>query len=106
MELTREEKIAKRKKAKRRRRIQNAITMLMVVSILAIASCCFYLWIKMQEEKSKAITAMGQVTELEEELKSGNYITTFEAEKRIEEAKKDTENEYLHRWCSRKRRSA
>ncbi len=95
MELTREEKIAKRKKAKRLRRIQNTITMVMVISILAIASCCFYLWIQMQEEKNKAIEAMGQVNELEAELESGNYITTFEAEKLVEEAKKDTEKEYL-----------
>jgi len=95
MELTREEKIAKRKKARRRRRIQNTITMVMVISILAIAGCCFYLWMQVQKEKNKAIEAMGQVTELEEELDSGNYITTFEAEKLIEKAKKDTENEYL-----------
>ena len=94
MELTREEKIAKRKKAKRRRRIQNTITMVMVISILAIASCCFYLWIQMQEEKNKAIEAMGQVTELEAELESGNYITTFQAEKLVEEAKKEAEKEY------------
>ena len=95
MELSMEEKIAKRKKAKRRRRIQNVVTMLMVISILAIAGCCFYLWLQMQEEKNKAITAMGQVSELEAELESGNYITTREAEKRIKEAKKDAEKEYL-----------
>lgn len=91
MELTREEKIAKRKKA---RRIQNTITMVMVISILAIASCCFYLWMQMQEEKNKAIEAMGQVTELEAELESGNYITTYEADKLVEEAKKEVEKEY------------
>ena len=45
--------------------------------------------------KNKAITAMGQVSELEAELESGNYITTREAEKRIKEAKKDAEKEYL-----------
>lgn len=94
MELTREEKLEKRKKARRRRRIQNAITMIMVISILAIASCCFYLWLQVQKEKDKAVEAMGQVSELQEELKSGNYITTFEANKLVEEAKKSTEEEY------------
>lgn len=94
MELTREEKIAKRKKARRRRRIQNVMTMTLVISILVIASCCFYLWMQVQQEKEKAVEAMGQVSELEEELKSGNYITTFEAEKLIEEAKTDATNEY------------
>ena len=29
---------------------------------------------------------MGQVSELQEELKSGNYITTFEANKLVEKA--------------------
>lgn len=94
MELTREEKIAKRKKAKKRRRIQNIITVIMVISILAIASCCFYLWMKVQEEKNKAIEAMGQISELEAELDSGNYVTLLEAERMIEEAKKETEEEY------------
>ncbi len=94
MELTREEKLAKRKKARRRRKIQNTITMVMVISILAVASCCFYLWLQVQKEKDKAIEAMGQVSELEEELQSGNYITTFEAEKLIEEAKQSTQDEY------------
>jgi len=83
MELTREEKLDKRKKARRRRKIQNTITMMMVISILAIASCCFYLWLQVQKEKDKNVEAMGQVSELQEELKSGNYITTFEAEKRF-----------------------
>lgn len=95
MELTREEKLIQRKKAKRRRKIQNIITMMMVISILAIASCCFYLWLQVQEEKNKAIEAMGQVSELEAELESGNYITTAEAERLIEEAKNETESEYL-----------
>lgn len=95
MELTREEKLIQRKKARRRRKIQNIITMMMVISILAIASCCFYLWLQVQEEKNKAIEAMGQVSELEAELESGNYITTAEAERLIEEAKKETESEYL-----------
>ncbi len=95
MDLIREEKLARRKKAKRRRRVQNVITMIMVISILAIASCCFYLWLQVQEQKEKAIQAMGQVSELEAELDSGNYMTTMEAERLIEEAKKDTEKEYL-----------
>ena len=95
MKLTREEKLIQRKKAKRRRKIQNIITMMMVISILAIASCCFYLWLQVQEEKNKAIEAMGQVSELEAELESGNYIITAEAERLIEEAKKETESEYL-----------
>lgn len=97
MELTREEKLIQRKKAKRRRKIQNILTIMMVISILAIASCCFYLWLQVQKEKDKAIEAMGQVSELEAELHSGNYITTFEADKLVEEAKKSTEEEYRSR---------
>ena len=96
MESTRDEKIAKRKKARRRRRIQNFMTVVLVISILAIASCCFYLWTQMQEEKNKAIEAMSQVTELQEEMESGNYITIFEAEKKAKEAKEEAEKAYLN----------
>lgn len=94
MELTREEKIARKRKARRRRKIQNTVTMILVISILVIAGCCFYLWMQMQEEKQKATEAIAQVGQIEAELASGHYITTAEADQLIEEAKKDSQNEY------------
>lgn len=98
MELTREEKLARRKKARKIRRIQNIITVVMVVSILTIAGCCLYLWMQLQAEKNKSVEVMGQYNELEAELQSGNYMTVSEAERLAEEAgetaRKETEEEY------------
>lgn len=94
MELSRQEKIERRKKAKRIRKIQNTMTMIMVFSILIIAGCCFYLWLQMQKEKDKAIEAMGQVTEFEEEVASGNYVTSEQAQEMIEEARESVVSEY------------
>ena len=95
MELTREEKIAKRKKARRRRRIQNTISMLMVISVLAIASCCIYLWIQVKEQENKAMEAVNMMNELEEEMNSGNYVTVTEAERMADEARQEAQTEYL-----------
>ncbi len=95
MELTRVEKIAKRKKARRRRRIQNTISMLMVISVLAIASCCIYLWIQVKEQENKAMEAVNMMNELEEEMNSGNYVTVTEAERMADEARQEAQTEYL-----------
>ncbi len=85
----------RRKRNKRKRLIRRIIMTLMTIMMLTLGGCCIFLLMNYNTEKNRAIEALSQKTELEEQLNSGNYITVYESEKLIEEAKKETKNALL-----------
>lgn len=85
-----------RKKRNKRKRLIRRITMtIMMIMILILGGCCIFLLIQYNQEKNRAVEAMGEVTALEDQLYSGDYITSVEADKRIEEAAHSAKAELL-----------
>jgi len=85
-----------RKKRNRRKRLIRRITMtIMTIMILSLGCGCVFLLMQYNQEKNRAIEAMNEVSALETELYSDNYMTTLEAEKLIAEASSNAKNELL-----------
>lgn len=85
-----------RKKRNRRKRMVRRITMIiMTLMILCLGCGCIILLLQYNQQKNQAIEAMNQVTALESELYSDNYISSVEAEQLIEEAVSNAQNELL-----------
>lgn len=93
-----EEQIKKeRKKRNRRKRLIRRITMtIMAIMILSLGGCCAFLLVQYNQEKNRAAEAMVEIGSLEERFNSGDYITTLEADKLVEEAVSSTRNELLN----------
>lgn len=93
MELTREEKIAKRRKVKRNR---NILFTCMFLLLIFMTTATVFLLISYQNEKNKAEEAMNQKAEIEQQ-----YITKEQAEalaaEQFEKAKEETSAEYLNK---------
>lgn len=91
-----------RKKRNRRKRLLRRITMtIMTIMILSLGYGCVFLLIQYNLEKNKAIEAMNEVTALETELYSDRYISSLEAEKRMENAVLEAKKELLNDIQSR-----
>lgn len=91
MELTKEERIAKRKKARKKRSILFAVLFLLLIFMTTAA---IYLLISYLNEKNKVIEAINQKEEIEQQ-----YITKEQAEalakEQYDKAKAETSKEYL-----------
>ena len=86
-----------RKKRNKRKRLLRRITMtIMTVIILSLGGCCVFLLMQYNQEKNRATEAMVEIGSLEERLNSGDYITTVEADKLVEEAVSSARNELLN----------
>lgn len=78
---------AERKKRNKKKRLIRRITMtIMTIAILSLGGCCAFLLVQYNQEKTRAVEAMSEVDSLENRLNSGDYITTLEADKLVEEA--------------------
>lgn len=85
-----------RKKRNKRKRMIRRVTMVtMTLMILCLGAGCIVLLLQYNQQKNHAIEAMNQVTELESELHSDNYMPKVEAEQLIEEATTNARNELL-----------
>lgn len=85
-----------RKRRNRRRRMVRRITMvIMTFMILCLGCGCIILLLQYNQQKNQAIEAFNQVTALEAELYSDNYMSAMEAEKLIGEATANAQNELL-----------
>ena len=85
-----------RKKRNRRRRLIRRITMtIMTIMILSLGGFCTFLLIQYNQEKNRAAEAMVEIGSLEERFNSGNYITSMEADKLVEEAVSSAQGELL-----------
>lgn len=86
-----------RKKRNKRKRLIRRITMtLMTIIILSLGGCCAFLLVQYNQEKSRAIDAMVEVDSLENRLNSGDYITTLEADRLVEEAVSSAQGNLLN----------
>jgi len=96
-ENNREEQLkAERRKRNRRKRMIRRITMtIMTIIILSLGACCIFLLTQYNQEKNRAAEAMVEVGSLEERFNSGDYITTIEADKLVEEAVSNAQGELL-----------
>ncbi len=92
-----EEKIKnERKKRNKRKRLLRRITMtIMTIMILSLGGCCTFLLIQYNQEKNRAAEAMVEIGSLEDRFHSGNYITSIEADKLVEEAVSSAQEELL-----------
>lgn len=86
----------KKKKRNRKRRLIRRITMtIMIIIILSLGGLCIFLLTQYNQEKNRVIDAMSEVESLEERFQSGNYLTTVEVEKLVEEAAQNAETNLL-----------
>ena len=95
-ELKMEEERARRKKIARKRKKRNTIIILTlsVFLALAIASTVFMVYMY-NEMNRKAMEANEKLNELEDELNSGKFLTTEEADAMAAKAADDKETEFL-----------
>ena len=93
----REDKIkAERKKRNKRKRLIRRITMtIMTIVIISLGGCCLFLLTQYNQEKNRAAEAMVEIGSLEERFNSGDYITTIEADKLVEDAVSNAQGELL-----------
>lgn len=93
----REEQLKKeRKKKNKRKRLIRRITMtIMTIIILSLGGCCAFLLVQYNQEKNRAAEAMVEIGSLEDRFNSGNYITSVEADKMVEEAVSSAQGEIL-----------
>lgn len=85
-----------RKRRNKRKRMVRRITMtIMTIMILCLGCGCIVLLLQYNQQKNQAIEAMNQVSALEAEFYSDNYMSALEAEKLIEEATSNAQNELL-----------
>ena len=95
-ELKEEKLKNERKKRNKRKRLLRRITMtIMTIMILSLGGCCTFLLIQNNQEKNRAAEAMVEIGSLEDRFHSGNYITSIEADKLIEEAVSSAQEELL-----------
>lgn len=96
-ENNREEQLRlERKRRNKRKRFIRRLTMtLMTIIILSLGGCCAFLLVHYNQEKNRAAEAMVEIDSLEERLNSGNYITTVEADKLVEDAVANAHGELL-----------
>lgn len=91
----------RRKRNKKKRMIRRITMTIMAIMILALSGCCIFLLIQYNNEKNRTVEAFNEITSLEEQLYSGDYITSVEADKLIEEASVSAKNELLNDIQSR-----
>ena len=95
-ELKEEKLKNERKKRNKRKRLLRRITMtIMTIMILSLGGCCTFLLIQYNQEKNRAAEAMVEIGSLEDRFHSGNYITSIEADKLVEEAVSSAQEELL-----------
>ena len=87
---------AERRKRNKRKRLIRRITMtIMTIVIVSLGGCCIFLLSQYNHEKNRAAEAMVEIGSLEERFNSGDYITTIEADKLVEEAVSNAQGELL-----------
>ncbi len=87
---------AERRKRNKRKRLIRRITMtVMTIVILSLGGCCIFLLSQYNQEKNRAAEAMVEIGSLEERFNSGDYITTIEADKLVEDAVANAQGELL-----------
>lgn len=87
---------AERRKRNKRKRLIRRITMtLMTLIILSLGGCCVFLLTQYNQERNRAVEALSEVDSLENRLNSGDYITTLEADRLVEEAVSNAQGELL-----------
>ena len=87
---------AERKRRNKRKRLLRQVTMtIMTILILSLGGCCTFLLIQYKQEQNRATEAMAEIDTLEERLYSGEYITSLDADKLIEEAVSSAQEELL-----------
>ena len=85
-----------RKKRNKRKRTMRRIAMsIMTLMIVGLGCGCIILLLQYNQQKNQTLEAMNQVTELESELYSDQYINAMEAERLVEEAASNARSEIL-----------
>lgn len=93
----REEEIKRerKKRNKRKRFIRRVTMMIMTIIIISLGGCCAFLLAQYHQEKTRATEALAEIGTLEDRLNSGDYITSMEADKMVEEAVSSAQGEIL-----------
>ena len=86
----------RKKRNKRKRLVRRIIMTVMTIIILSLGGCCAFLLVQYNQEKNRAAEAIVEIGTLEDRFNSGDYITTVEADKMVEEAVLNAQGELLN----------